>query len=149
MTYRRFGPKRMRALEVLKELIQTGFATKGPKILNLTVIMRKQIVSTMLNVLETYDFSNVASQLALSVLDLLKTAYDLSDLAQLKAFVQRNLSSRERTSLRFDSGRLTHKGSLAAIVKMALVLKKLTLEAAVAPSPAAKKAEAESSEEEA
>jgi hypothetical protein len=59
----RFGPKRMRALECLKELLQTGLAQpkNGNKLLNMTVIMRKQIVTTMLEVIETYDFSNVAS----------------------------------------------------------------------------------------
>ena len=53
----------MRALECLKELLQTGLAQSkaGTKILNLTVIMRKKIVTSMLEVIETYDFSNVAS----------------------------------------------------------------------------------------
>jgi hypothetical protein len=53
----------MRALECLKEFLQTGLAQpkNGNKLLNMTVIMRKQIVTTMLEVIETYDFSNVAS----------------------------------------------------------------------------------------
>ncbi len=62
------------------------------------------------------------------MIDLLKTSYDSADLTLLKDFVKRNLSSKDRTSLAFESGRLTHKGHLAAIIKMALVLKKLTLE---------------------
>ena len=68
------------------------------------------------------------------MIDQLKSCYDSDDLALLKAFVERNLSSQERTSFAFESGRLTHKGHLAAIIKMALVLKKLTLETTKAAS---------------
>jgi|LauGreDrversion4_2_1035121.scaffolds.fasta_scaffold92555_2 hypothetical protein len=38
--------------------------------------MRKQILAAMLDVIENYDFSNVASQLGIQVLDFLKESYD-------------------------------------------------------------------------
>lgn len=43
----------------------------------------------MLDVIADFEFSNVASQLAIQVLDLLKASYDEADLELLKAFVQR------------------------------------------------------------
>jgi len=63
------------------------------------------------------------------VLDFLKTTFDATDLEQLKTFVKRNLSIDERVYLEFESGNRTTKGHLAAIIKMALVLKKLSQDA--------------------
>jgi hypothetical protein len=50
----------------------------------MTIILRKQIVSTMLEVIREYEFSNVANQLAIQVLDQLKSFFDEQDLDQLK-----------------------------------------------------------------
>jgi hypothetical protein len=57
-------------LELLKQQIQTFskyLTTTGDQThpQPLTTIMRKQIVSTMLEIIEHYDFSNVASQLGI------------------------------------------------------------------------------------
>ena len=82
----------------------------------------------MLDVIENFDFSNVASQLGIQVLDFLKGTFDDADLEQLKNFVKKQLTTQDKTYMQFESGRLTHRGHLAAIIKMALVLKKLTLE---------------------
>ncbi len=60
------------------------------------------------------------------MLDYLKSTFDEGDLEQLKAFVRRNLSNPERAYLKFESGRTTSKSHLAAIIKMAIELKKLT-----------------------
>lgn len=51
--------------------------------------MRRQIVSTMLDVIADFEFSNVASQLGIQVLDSLKSVFDEVDLESLKAFVRR------------------------------------------------------------
>lgn len=85
-------------------------------------------MSTLLDTIEGYEYSNVASQLGIQVLDQLKTSFDDGDLETLKAFVRKHLSTVNATHLRFESGRLAHRGHLAAIIKMALELKKLTLE---------------------
>lgn len=57
-------------MELLKQQIQTFskyLTTTGDQTQPqpLTTIMRKQIVSTMLEIIEHYDFSNVASQLGI------------------------------------------------------------------------------------
>lgn len=60
----------------------------------------------------------------------MKATFDDSDLELLKSFVRRQLQSQENTHLTFASGNRTHKGHLAAIIKMALELKKLTVDQA-------------------
>lgn len=58
----------------------------------------------------------------------MKASFDESDLELLKSFVKRQLRSKDITHLTFASGNKTHKGHLAAIIKMALELKKLTVD---------------------
>jgi len=41
----------------------------------------------MLNVIDTYEFSSIACQQAIIILDFFKTHYDEDDLETLKAFV--------------------------------------------------------------
>jgi hypothetical protein len=84
----------------------------------------------MLDTIEDFEFSNVASQLAIQVLDSLKVTFDENDLELLKTFVRKQLAS-DRAYLKFEgkgSSKHTTRGHLAAVIKMALVLKKLTLE---------------------
>ena len=119
----------MRALELLKQIIQTlskeGDISIGSFI---SKILKNQIITTLLNVIEDYEFSNVANQLSIQILYLLKTIYDDSDVELLKNFVRRNLSSSDKTHFEFSSGNKTTKAHLASIINMALELKKLTLE---------------------
>lgn len=82
----------------------------------------------MLDVIQDYEFSSVASSIGIQVLDFLKATFDDHDLETLKTFVRQNLSTTDQAYMKFDSGRQATKGHVAAIVKMALVLKKLTLE---------------------
>lgn len=73
----------MRALELLKEAILTfNKYIHSPEIQHILAspILKKQIIATMLDVIESYEFSNVASQLSIQVLDLLKAQFDLNDL---------------------------------------------------------------------
>ena len=132
----------MRALELLRQLFQTlsKYQPESSQGMSISPILRRQVVTTMLDVISDFEFSNVASQLAIQVLDFLKSAFDESDLELLKLFVRTQLSH-ERAYLRFptatdsESASSSHhgtrqatRGHLAAVIKMALVLKKLTLE---------------------
>ena len=119
----------MRAIELLKQTIQTlskeGDISIGSFI---SKILKNQIITTLLNVIEDCEFSNVANQIAIQILYLLKTIYDENDVELLKNFVRRNLSSHEKTHFEFSSGNKTTKTHLASIINMAIELKKLTLE---------------------
>lgn len=141
----------MRALELLRQIIQTlskeGDISIGSFI---SKILKNQIITTLLNVIEDYEFSNVANQLSIQILYLLKTIYDDSDVELLKNFVRRNLSSNDKTHFEFSSGNKTTKAHLASIINIALELKKLTLEGGLLKpskkSPAAKSSGAASSD---
>jgi len=141
----------MRALELLRQIIQTlskeGDISIGSFI---SKILKNQIITTLLNVIEDYEFSNVANQLSIQILYLLKTIYDDSDVELLKNFVRRNLSSNDKTHFEFSSGNKTTKAHLASIINMALELKKLTLEGGLLKpsrkSPVAKNSGAASSD---
>ena len=129
--FKRFGTKRMRALELLKQALHTFhkyFSTPETQHLISSPILKKQILTTMLDVIETYEFSNVASQLSIQVLDNIKTQFNLSDLQTLKGFVRKHLSTDERVKFTFEeTGNVTQRGHLAAIIKMALELKKQSM----------------------
>lgn len=135
--FRRFGPKRMRALELLKQLIQTvtthtGKANDLTQKIRISVILRHQIVTALLDAISEFEFSNVANQLGIQVLDILKMQFDETDIELLKNFVMKHLNH-ERAYIKFaDSETGQHRqatrGHLAAVIKMALVLKKLTLD---------------------
>ncbi len=62
VVYKRFGAKRMRALELLKAIIVT-LSGGGEVSLNMFIskILKTQIISTLLQVIEDYEFSNVAN----------------------------------------------------------------------------------------
>ena len=98
--------------------------------------------------IEDYEFSNVANQVSIQILYLLKSIYDDSDVELLKNFVKRNLSSQDKTHFEFQSGNRTTKAHLASIINMALELKKLTLEGGMiqvkGKSPSAKKSSSDS-----
>jgi hypothetical protein len=119
----------MRALELLKQIISTlskeGDVNIGSFI---SKILKSQIITTLLNVIEDYEFSNVANQVSIQILYHLKTIYDDSDVELLKSFVRNNLSSQEKTHFEFSSGNKTTKAHLASIINMAIELKKLTLD---------------------
>lgn len=127
ISFKRLGNKRMRALELLRQILQTFSKQLVSSDINLlTPILRKQILSTLLETIENYEFSNVASQTSIQVLDSLKASFDESDIVMLKTFVRKHLSSTERTHITFASGNHAHRGHLAAIIKMALELKKIS-----------------------
>ena len=65
--FKRFGVKRMRALELLKQTVQTfsKYIIDAGAPSHLTPILKRQVVTTLLEVIETYEFSNVASQISI------------------------------------------------------------------------------------
>jgi len=79
-------------------------------------ILRKQLVTTTLEIIERYPFCSIACQQAILVLDFLKKAMEADELDMLKDFVQINLADEETIHLRFDSGRTTTKANLAPII---------------------------------
>jgi hypothetical protein len=58
----------MRTLEVLKQIIHT-FALKyldfSPNSAHLTPVLRKQLLSGLLETIETYEYSSMASQISI------------------------------------------------------------------------------------
>lgn len=94
----------------------------------ISTILKRQILNTLLQTIEDYEFSNVASQVSIQVLYSLKSIYDDWDLELLKDFVKRNLSSQEKTHLQFESGNRTTKTHLASIINMAIELRKMTID---------------------
>lgn len=78
----------------------------------------------MLHVIEDYEFNSIASQQAILVLDFLKKAFSDEELEILKEFVKKNLTT--KSHIRLASGRPATNTNLAAVVKMALVLKAMT-----------------------
>jgi hypothetical protein len=59
----------------------------------------------MLDVIQDYEFSSVASSIGIQVLDFLKATFDDHDLETLKTFVRQNLSTTDQAYMKFDSGR--------------------------------------------
>jgi hypothetical protein len=125
--HRKFGLRRLKALELVRQELQT--LSKYVELNSdqyISTILRKQLIGTMLDIIERYPFSSVANQQAILVLDFLKRALDQEELEQLKEFVASKLTSQEGVYLTLESGRPTTQGNLATIVQIALALKKMT-----------------------
>jgi len=80
----------------------------------------------MLDTVEEYQFSSVACQQALMVLDIMKIIMQDEDIQILMAFIKHNLN--DNTYYSFESGRRTTQAHLATIIKMGMALKKMTVE---------------------
>lgn len=124
-----FGLKRLRALELIRQALQT--LAKYVELNSnqyISNILRRQLINAMLFVISEYNFSSIACQQALQVLDFLKKAFQHEEIEILKKFVQDNLDD-EKAHLRFaESGRLTTNTNLASIIKMGIELKSMTLD---------------------
>lgn len=111
---------------MIKQELQT--LSKYPELdtdLLLSSILRRQILSSMLHVIEEYPFCSIACSQAIQILDFFKTVFDDEELSLLKAFIQRSLL--QHPHLVFDSGQRTSNSNLFAIVRMGIVLKTMTL----------------------
>jgi len=88
-------------------------------------ILRKQLVTAMLEVIDYYPFCSIASQQAILVLDFLKKAMGEDELELLKKFVQTNLSDEDTVLIRYAAGRTTTRANLAPLIQIGLALKKM------------------------
>jgi hypothetical protein len=97
-------------------------------------ILRRNLIISMLDVINDYKYCSTACHEAIEVLDILKVAFDDEDIETLKAFVKANLSTKGRTHLTFSSGRTATNANLATIIKIGIALKRITTSAAPAQS---------------
>lgn len=125
--YKRFGIRRMRALELLKqELHSISKYAELQAIQQISVVLRRHLVEAMLDVIGDFQFCSAACHEAIEVLDILKIAFDDEDIERLKAFVKGHLSTHKQTHFTFNSGRKTTNSNLASIIKIGIALKRLT-----------------------
>lgn len=120
------GIRRLRALELLN--IEINSAKKsgiGGINMESKTMMRRQVIDTMLSVLETYAFCSVACQQVLQVLECIYDTPNPDELNVLKKFVYTIITRGQ--SMEFESGRLTTSMVFGSSIKLALCLKKLSL----------------------
>jgi hypothetical protein len=89
-------------------------------------LLRRELIYSMLDVIENYPFCSIANQQAILILDILKKSINEEELEYLKNFIERNLSSEDKIKIRFDSGYSCNSSNLATLIKMGLALKELT-----------------------
>lgn len=84
--------RRMRALELLRqELHSISKYQELNAIQQISVVLRRNLINTMLYIVETYEFNSAACFEAIEVLDIIKIAFDDVDIETLKEYVKRNL----------------------------------------------------------
>jgi len=82
------GLKRLRGMEFLKTELTTLAKFGSLSSLNLmSKVLRKNLISTMIFMIEQYPFCSLSSLQAITVLDTLKEAFDQEDVLVLKKFV--------------------------------------------------------------
>jgi len=91
----------------------------------ISVVLRRNLINTMLYVVKEYEFSSAACFEAIEVLDIIKTAFDDADIETLKEYVRRNLADSKQTHFLFESVRHTNHANLASIIKIGIALKRL------------------------
>ena len=126
-TYKRFGMRRMRALELIRQELHS--ISRYPElnaIQQISIVLRRHLIQTMLNIVSEYTFCSAACHEAIEVLDILKIAFDDEDIEEMKAFVIEHLSFKKRTHYTFpDTGMKATNSNHATIVKIAIALKRL------------------------
>ena len=123
---KRFGMRRMRALEFLRhELHSISKYQELNAIQQISVVLRRNLINTMLFIVETYEFNSSACFEVIEVLGIIKSAFDDVDIETLKDFVKRKLHDSKATHFMFESGRHTNHANVATIVKIGIALKML------------------------
>jgi hypothetical protein len=118
--------RRMRAMELLRhELHSISKYQELNAIQQISVVLRRNLINTMLYVVKEYEFSSAACFEAIEVLDIIKTAFDDADIETLKEYVRRNLADSKQTHFLLESGRHTNHANLASIIKIGIALKRL------------------------
>ena len=127
----------MRALELLRhELHSISKYQELNAIQQISVVMRRNLINTMLYVVKEYEVNSAACFEAIEVLDIIKIAFDDYDIETLKDYVKRNLADSKTTHYMFESGRHTNHCNVATIVKIGIALKRLLNAAAGAQGTA-------------
>lgn len=123
---KRFGMRRMRSLELLRqELHSISKYAELNAIQQISIVLRRHIIRTMLDVVENYQYCSAACYEAIEVLDILKIAFDDDDVETMKEFVRTHLNSQKVTHFKFESGRHCTNSNLATIIKIGLALKRI------------------------
>jgi hypothetical protein len=99
------------------------------------VVLRRNLINTMLYVVEEYEFNSAACFEAIEVLDVIKIAFDEVDIEAIKEYVKRNLADSKTTHFMFESGRHTNHANVATIVKIGIALKRLLNAASGSQTP--------------
>lgn len=80
----------------------------------LSELLRRKVIETMLFMIKSFPFCCVSHQQAILILNSLKEAFDLNDLATLKEFVKTELEAQEHFN--FESGRRTSGMNMGQII---------------------------------
>lgn len=125
---RKIGAHRLRAMELLHHLMSTmakAFDIKDSK--NLSVLLRRKLIDTMLYMIVTFPFCSLSNQHALLILNTLRESFDMEDIRVLKQFVQRELD--RQMDFIYSSNRKTTGMNMGQIIQMAIELRNLTQQA--------------------
>ena len=100
--------RRMRALELLRhELHSIAKYQELNAIQHISIVLRRNIINTLLYIVEEYKFNSAACFESIEILDTIKIAFDEVDIETLKDFVRRNLTYTKDTHYHFESGNHT------------------------------------------
>ena len=121
----RIGVTRIRAMELLKTLLVALGKTADVKDKkNLSALLRKKIIDSMLFMLKTFPFCSISHQQAIMILNAIKEAFDSEDVQTLKDFVQFELQ--ENQEFEFPSGLRTSATNMGQVIQIAFELRNLT-----------------------
>lgn len=121
---KKIGLTRICALELIKIELET--LSKYMDLYSATPIseiIRRQIISAMLYVIDTYQFCSVSNQQAILILDFLKKQMDAQDVQSIKQFVMTQI--RQKSLFQFDSERTTSALHMGQVVRVAIDLKNI------------------------
>lgn len=116
---------RIRAMEQLRALVNV-VARRAPlreqTCLNDT--LRKKIIETIFYMTRTFQFCSISHQQGLLILNLMREAFDETDLETMKTFVRTELENDK--DFHFQSGRRCSRANIGQIVKIAFELRNIT-----------------------
>lgn len=107
-----------------EQQLPEGSIPMPPEIL--TATLRKNIVATMIYVVDFHGQSSISNQLCVQILEQLQGFLDAQDVATLQEFVKKQVNY--DSVIKFDSGRETSQTNLGSILLLAFELKKKTEE---------------------
>lgn len=126
--FRVFGNTRLRALELIRQCLQTLSHSKYSQLTQQAIspILKKHLLQGMLHIIKEYWHCDLAHMQAVQVLTSLGRGFDEGDIQVLKTFVKSFLENDEESKVRYpESGRQTSSVPTAVIVKICAALKKM------------------------